>query len=375
MNNKRGLYIHIPFCLSKCGYCDFYSFSADESKMDAYLCAVKRELECFGRQAGGRFDTLYFGGGTPSVFGGRRIAEIIKAARKSFDFDADTEITVECNPSSVDEELAEALNESGVNRISMGMQSALDNERKLLGRRSDPFQVERAIKLFQKIGIDNISLDIMLAIAQQTVKSLDKSLDFALNSGAKHISAYMLKLEEGTPLYKNRKNYSFPDEDEACEMYLHTVERLESAGFSQYEISNFALLGKESRHNLKYWHCEEYLGIGPSAHSFFGGKRFYYDRNFDSFVRENSPVSDGIGGTEDEYVMLALRLCEGLNNNKYKQRYNKNLPKEMFDLAKQFEKSGHTKVSEESIALTPKGFLISNYIIGELIGLLNTNYH
>lgn len=338
--------------------------------MDLYLDAVKKEIEYYSNITDGNFDTLYFGGGTPSVFGGRRLGEIIHSARKAFKFSDDTEITVECNPSSVDEELAAALNENAVNRISMGMQSAVKSERMLLGRLSEPSQVERAIRLFQRKGIDNISLDVMLGVASQTLSSLDESLSFALESGAKHISAYMLKLEEGTPLYKSRKSYVFPDEDETCQMYLHTVERLKNAGFLQYEISNFALSGKESRHNLKYWHCEEYLGIGPSAHSFFGGERFYYKRDFESFIKGTATVSDGIGGTQDEYVMLALRLCEGLNKNKFKEKFKRELPKELFDYAKQLEKSGHTIVSDDDISLTPKGFLISNYIIGKLIDLL-----
>lgn len=366
----KGLYIHIPFCLSKCGYCDFYSFKADESTMDTYLKAVERELHRYGEKTDDTFDTVYFGGGTPSVFGGERIAKTLDCVRKSFCISHDSEITVECNPSSVDEPLAKTLYESGVNRISMGMQSSNITERAALGRRSTPSQTEQAVRLFQKSGIDNISLDLMLGIPNQTTESLSKSIDFALSCGAYHISAYMLKLEEGTPLYFNRARYCFPSEDEVCDMYLHTVERLGENGLKQYEISNFSLPERESRHNLKYWHDEEYLGIGPSAHSFFGGKRFYYERDFDRFINGYEPTFDCMGGGEEEYIMLALRLCEGLDAGKFKERYSKTLPKTVFENAKRFQKSGHTEVSENKIKLTANGFLISNYIIGEIIGTL-----
>ena len=359
------MYIHIPFCKRKCNYCSFYSFEPTESLMDEYLQAV---LTCIDRWSKKDlvFDTVYFGGGTPSVFGGQRIAAVLSSIKKNFSIPENAEITVECNPSSVDQMLAETLASSGVNRVSMGMQSAVESERKALGRLSGKEQVKKSIDAFQNTGITNISLDLMLGIPGQTPESLNESLRFAVQSGAKHISAYMLKLEEGTPLLENKNDYSFPDEDLMADMYLKTVAFLKSNGFEQYEVSNFAIPGFESRHNLKYWKCEEYLGIGPSAHSFIGGKRFYYPNDFNTFLNGCEPVDDGEGGTEEEYVMLSLRLRDGLADERFFGRFGRHLPEKLIEKAKQIEKYGYISIKDGTIVLNPEGFLISNSIITEL---------
>lgn len=363
----KGLYIHIPFCSSKCKYCDFYSFSPKENDMDSYLEAVLSALEKQKENISGTFDTIYFGGGTPSFFGGERISQIIKKAKECFSFCTDTEITVECNPSSADESLMKALSASGVNRISMGVQSAVTKERQLLGRKSNCAQVQNAISLAKKHGIYNISLDLMLGIPEQTMLSLDESLDFIIESGVTHVSAYMLKIEEGTPLYTEQKSLVFPDEDTVCDMYLHTVKRLESAGFMQYEISNFAKEGFKSRHNTKYWLGNEYLGIGPSAHSFINKNRFFYERDINAFIKGCNPVFDSFGADEEEYIMLRLRLTDGLYFKDYFQKFKKEFSKSQIQKCMEFEKRGLIKMSEKGISLTPEGFLVSNYIISELI--------
>lgn len=359
-----GIYIHIPFCKTKCPYCDFYSFTPSDTQKDSYLKAVLLCLSSYKDKVKDGVDTLYFGGGTPSYFGGERIKKVIEYVRENYNL-TDAEITVECNPSSVDEELVRCLSEAGVNRISMGMQSAVDNERKALGRSSDRRQVENAIRLFKAHGIDNISLDLMLGVPYQTRESLKESLDFIISQNVKHISAYMLKIEEGTPYAE--MSLPLPDEDEVCDLYLYTSDYLEARGFEHYEISNFALKSFESRHNLKYWHTEEYIGIGPSAHSFFGGERFYYPRDFASFLENHAPVPDGKGGDEEEYVMLALRLKEGLTEKGFYERFGKSIPTEISERAKNIEKSGFLTVTEKGISLTKKGFLLSNNIIAELL--------
>lgn len=361
-----GIYIHIPFCKAKCPYCDFYSFKADEKKKDSYLKAVLSCLEGYKPQLKDEVDSVYFGGGTPSFFGGERISQVISFIRNNYRLFS-PEITVECNPSSVDENLVIQLKNAGVNRISMGMQSAVTKERKTLGRISDGEKVKDCVELFKKHGIDNISLDLMLGVPYQTKKSLDESIDFLLSFDIKHISAYMLKIEEGTPFEKMRDTLSLPDEDTVCDLYLHTVERLRREGFFQYEVSNFAKKGYESRHNLKYWHTEEYLGIGPSAHSFLNGKRFYFDRDFESFISCPTPVPDGDGGSEEEYIMLALRLNEGLKNEKFKARFGKSISKSIFQKADFFAKRGLLTATEEEIHLNENGFLLSNTIISELL--------
>lgn len=364
--NEAGLYIHIPFCKSKCPYCDFYSFIPKNDIKDRYTESVINHI----KDCGMKFDTVYFGGGTPSQLGAGRIAEILG----NVDFSDNAEITVECNPSDTGSEKSDfdfnVLYGAGVNRISMGLQSAVDSERKSLGRIAGCDEVKRAMERCFKAGIDNISLDLMLGVPGQTENSLDTSLDFCTSSGASHISAYILKIEENTFFGKNRDKLILPDDDEAGDMYLKTVKRLESKGFKQYEISNFALPGKESRHNLKYWKSEEYLGIGPAAHSFINGKRFYYPPDIEYFMSGKPAVDDGDGGDEEEYIMLALRLKEGLSGLKYKEKFGHTLPEKIFEYAAFLQSKGLAETNNETISLTAEGFLISNSIICNFIGIM-----
>lgn len=361
-----GIYIHIPFCKGKCPYCDFYSLKADESKKDSYLKAVLFELKRWKNKISDEIDTVYFGGGTPSVFGAERIKKVIDCIRDNYTL-VSPQITVECNASSTDGEFFKVLSSAGVNRISMGMQSAVEKERKALGRESNPSMIERAVKQAKSAGIADISLDLMLGVPFQDMASLDESIESILSMDVTHISAYMLKIEEDTPFGKNKNKLKLPDEDEVCDMYLHTVRRLGENGFHQYEISNFCREGCESRHNLKYWHCEQYLGIGPGAHSFLGGKRFYFPRDIDLFIGGTDIVQDGDGGSEDEYIMLCLRLNEGLVFEKYKERFSR-LPREsIIKKAKLFEEKGLLVCDEKAIRLNEKGFLLSNTIISQLL--------
>lgn len=362
-----GIYIHIPFCKSKCPYCDFYSFKADEQTKDSYLKAVLSYLERYRDRVTDEVDTVYFGGGTPSFFGGERIKAVLAYIKDNYKVISDAEITVECNPSSVDEKLVKHLSEAGVNRISMGMQSAVDKERITLGRLSDREKISLCIDLFRRYGINNLSLDLMLGIPYQTKVSLKESIDFICRMNVNHISAYMLKIEEGTEFYQSKDKLPLPDEDEVCELYLYTVNELAKRGYRQYEISNFSKEGFESRHNLKYWHCEEYLGVGPSAHSFLGSKRFYFERDFESFIKGTPPIPDGDGGDEEEYIMLALRLTEGLQNEKYKERFGRAINERLIQKAHTLEKEGLVTVAEDRISLTVKGFLVSNSVISYLI--------
>ncbi len=362
-----GLYIHIPFCASKCPYCDFYSFKADEETKDRYTASIIKNIIIIQEKTISPFSTVYFGGGTPSLIGSKRLCEIINSIR----LESDCEVTVECNPSDLSdnwgEEDMQRLALSGANRISMGMQSAIDTERKKLGRRAGKDEIKKAVSLVKTAGIDNFSLDLMLGVPNQTIDSIKRSIDFCAENGAKHVSSYLLKIEQGTPFAKVEHLLDLPDEDECCDMYLAACEALEEYGYKQYEISNFALPGYESRHNLIYWDCREYIGIGASAHSFFGGKRFYYERNAQKFIDGASPVDDGEGGSFEEYVMLRLRLTEGLKSELIKARFGFDIPPEMLERARFFEKNGMAKVTENSISLTPKGFLVSNSIIADLL--------
>lgn len=334
--------------------------------MESYYAALLKHIDRFSKKQRLEFNSIYFGGGTPSVFGGERIYGLLCKTREAFSLSPDCEITVEVNPSSATPELFEKLRLAGVNRISMGVQSAVEGERRLLSRLSGREEVENALSLCAEYSFQNVSLDLMLGIPQQTLESLGESLDFILSSGCTHVSAYILKLEEGTALYKNRESLRFPDEDEVCDMYLHVCEKLRENGFEHYEISNFALPGYESRHNGNYWRCGEYLGLGPSAHSFLNGKRFYYKNSIESFLALEEPLFDCFGGDEEEFIMLALRLSRGLVFEEYEARYQKSLPFSCVQRAKELEKHGLLTTDKERIALTEKGFLLSNAIIAQL---------
>ena len=346
MNNERsGLYFHIPFCKSKCPYCDFYSVKFDEASAQQYVQEICDEI----KQYQGIFDTAYFGGGTPSILPPELIGKILDCARAQFEISDDAEITVECNPSKDLLEDFKKYASYGVNRISVGMQSAVDSERFALGRAAGRNEVERTINYARQSGIENISLDLMLGTPKQTIESLDYSFDFIKSVGVPHVSAYMLKIEEGTKFFQMRDRLVLPDDDTVGEMYLKTVDTLASFGIKQYEISNFAVQGFESRHNTKYWTLTPYLGIGKSAHSFWGGKRFFYDREWNK-------IDDGTGGDKEEQIMLGLRLAKGIDKSLVDR-----------DFA-EFVKMGYVDDLGERIALTPKGMLVSNTIINYIIG-------
>lgn len=346
MNNERsGLYFHIPFCKSKCPYCDFYSVKFDKASAQQYVQEICDEI----KQYQGIFDTVYFGGGTPSILPPELIGKILDCARAQFEISDDAEITVECNPSKDLSEDFKKYASYGVNRISLGMQSAVDSERFALGRVAGKNEVQRTINYARQSGIENISLDLMLGTPKQTIESLDYSFDFIKSVGVPHVSAYMLKIEEGTKFYQMRDRLVLPDDDTVGEMYLKTVETLASFGIEQYEISNFAVPGFESRHNTKYWTLTPYLGIGKSAHSFWGGKRFFYDREWNK-------IDDGTGGDKEEQIMLGLRLAKGIDKSLVDR-----------DFA-EFVKMGYVADLGERIALTPKGMLVSNTIINYIIG-------
>lgn len=358
MKEKIGLYIHVPFCKSKCPYCDFYSLASNGTQMDSYTRSVLKAVSFFAGKTDKKADTLYFGGGTPSVLGGKRLAEIIDRVKDVFLL-SQAEITVEVNPSCDNlQELFEVLRLSGVNRISMGMQSAVDSERLALGRKASSKDVELAIKLARQGGISNISLDLMLGIPGMTMSSLEKSLDFILEMNVPHVSAYMLKIEENTPFGKTVNSLNLPPEDDVCDMYLHACNKLNQAEIKQYEVSNFSKAGFESRHNLKYWQDEEYIGIGTSAHSFLNGKRFFYPRDIKHFIDGKLPIFDDLGGNNEEKIMLGLRLSKGIEKNLLSPKAILKIPN--------LVKAGYAIQTESHVSLTPKGFLISNTIISEL---------
>ncbi len=349
-----GLYIHVPFCVRKCRYCDFYSVT-DLSLTDLYTAAIIRNIKAYDYS----FDTVYFGGGTPSLLTPKQIGAILSAAEIA----PNAEISMECNPNSVTEDYLREVRLAWVNRLSFGVQSFDDNELKMLGRLHDSAQAITAIEKAHSVGFDNISADLMLAVSGQTFESLRRSLDAVAKLPLTHISDYMLKVEEGTPLATAENLLAkIPDEDDTADMYLEAVQKLGKAGFEQYEISNFARDGFECRHNLKYWRCEEYLGVGPAAHSFVDGKRFACPKDLSEFIFSEiqETVTLDEGGNDEEKAMLALRLVkEGLPIAEYPEAEKR---------AEMLIRNGLLKKEKGTLRLTPEGCLVSNQIICRLIG-------
>lgn len=361
-----GLYIHIPFCDGKCYYCNFFSKHMTEAQMDEYTDQMIRSISLWGKRLDKTVDTVYFGGGTPSLLGHKRLIRILEAAKTAFTITENAEITVEVNPSSTGTLDFSALKAAGFNRLSIGLQSANDNELKLLGRRPSSLDAENTVAAARKSGFDNISLDVMLAIPEQTKESLRRTLDFCADSQVQHISAYILKIEPETRFYQLRENLPLFTDDAQAAIYEETVLYLDKLGYHQYEISNFSKEDFESRHNLIYWHDEEYLGLGPSAHSFVDGKRFYYDNSFDRFYADLTN-DEGTGGDEEEYIMLALRLSEGLKFEQFEKRFHQPISDKMLKAAQRLADQGLVKLSPDSISLTVKGFLVSNAVIAYLL--------
>ncbi len=366
-----GLYIHIPFCKAKCAYCDFYSLAYSEEKMDAYMAALLRHLEEVApRAAGMQVDTVYFGGGTPSYLGAVRLCRILQTVLRRYGVTRDAEITLEANPDSAgDWKELRRLRRAGFNRLSLGVQSTDDALLRRIGRVHTYEQVQQAVKAARQAKFTNLSLDLIYGLPGQTVEDWQRTLADAVALGPEHLSCYGLKLEEGTPLWQQRQTLTLPDDDAQADMYLYTVAALGEMGYEQYEISNFAKPGKASRHNLKYWNMEEYAGFGPGAHSDFGGVRYGYVRDVDSYIAGKLVLSesenDSTLARDYEYVMLSLRTAAGIDRQTFEKRYRQRF-QPMETLFEQYEKAGLALPTEGGWRLTPKGFLVSNSIIAAL---------
>ncbi len=372
-----GLYIHVPFCRSKCQYCDFYSVTDKHDKlMDAYLKAICTHIKETGPLTPGyRVDTIYFGGGTPSFFGAEGIAAIMGAIRKSFDVDSRAEITFEANPDSVSWRLLRRLKSEGFNRVSLGIQCDDDEILKRLGRPHNYEQAVKAVKRIRLAGYRNVSVDLMYGLPGQTLEGWQKTLSHVLELNPEHISCYGLKLEEGTPLYECRDYADLPDDDLQADMYLSAIEILRRKGYRQYEISNFAKRGMASRHNLKYWMGGEYLGFGPDASSDFAGTRFSIVRSLQEYIngirtggqvlRESQqiPARERAG----EYLMLRLRTTMGISREEYENKFLLS-----FDpLEEVLQKAAARNLSISNThghwRLTTEGFLLSNDVLSDLL--------
>jgi oxygen-independent coproporphyrinogen-3 oxidase len=357
-----GLYLHIPYCHAKCRYCDFYSRPGARSVPPAYAEALLRELARFTGGAPLRPDTVYFGGGTPSLLAPEAVARLLDAAQPL----PGAEITLEANPEAVTAGSLRAFREAGVNRISFGVQSARDAQLRMLGRLHTAAQARAAFAAARDAGFENISGDIMLALPHYTTEEFDETLALLEEGGATHISAYLLKIEPDSA-FGRRPPEGLPGPDEAAGFYLYAVQQLEAYGYAQYEISNFARPGHEGRHNLIYWNCGDYLGLGPAAHSCMGGRRFYYPSDTDAFLAGSSaPVEDGGCGAED-FLMLQLRLTKGLDLDAYARDYGRSFSAQQLTFIRQCVRSGYARFDGKTLALTPAGMIVQNSILAELL--------
>lgn len=374
MTRFVGIYIHVPFCRRKCPYCNFYSVQnpttplAARALQERYFAAVTACLLDYADQ-GLVADTLYFGGGTPSLVETDLILGVVQSVKRWFALSG--EVTLEANPSDLKLQALQRLRAGGVNRISMGMQSAVSVECRELGRTHTPSQVELAVQRLKQAGFSNFSLDLMLGIPHQTAESLAQTLNVIEALSPPHLSAYLLKVEPETPFfrYRNERGELFPDEDTQCDWYLWAVERLSQMGLMQYEISNFARPGFESLHNLKYWKRQEYLGVGASAHSFFSEKRFSYPNDIERFITvENHgyQLEEASPSPREEALLLGLRLREGIDLKWYSETFARDLELVRQQLLR-YQQAGLITLQGDRLALTPKGFLVSNRLIATFL--------
>ena len=376
MADKLGIYIHIPFCRSKCDYCDFYSLAGRDDRMDQYQKALLSHIKETAPLAQDfPVDTIYIGGGTPSYYGAKRLKELLGVIRKLYKVEKDAEVTVECNPDSVDVKSLKILRKAGVNRLSMGMQSANACELERIHRIHTPQQVNEAATAARKAGFTNLSLDLIYGLPGQTMDSWKATVEHALSLIPQHLSCYGLKVEEGTPLAARvAQGEILPDDDQQADLYLWTVGRLERAGYPQYEISNFAKPGYESRHNLRYWLTQPYIGFGPGAHSDFGGRRYSFVQDLDAYIQGVLQGGDIIDESDiipkrercGEYLMLRLRTVQGINEQEYRSTYFMDFAPLQARL-EQFRAQGWAEQTDGRWHFTPKGFLLSNQLIGDLL--------
>ena len=386
---KLGLYIHIPFCSSKCGYCDFFSARHSEKVMDQYLTALLMHVREYGDTPliGYEIDSIFIGGGTPSFFGERRILSLIKEIYKTMNVTRDCEFTVEVNPNSADASLFRGLRKAGVNRLSIGLQSCIDTELTLLGRTHSFHDFSVCYENARRAKFDNISIDLMYGIPSQDLKSFAHSLDTVIRLAPAHVSLYGLKIEDGTPFAAKKTILALPEEEEERRMYFLAISKLEDYGLYQYEISNFSRDGRQCRHNTKYWNCEEYIGLGPAAHSYFCGSRYSYKGDLElyitSFTKDALESADydiyKSGGIYDdyfeispkeqinEYVMLRLRLTEGVNTADFKSRFGVDFDSIFLEELKPFIKSTHVVKTKHGYAFSPEGMYVSNYILSRVL--------
>ena len=367
-----GLYVHIPFCVRKCLYCDFCSVAVDAVLRGRYVDALIAEIESYRGRINYCVNSIFFGGGTPSILSAEEFVKIVASIRAVFDISENCEFTVEANPRTLTSAKLEAYKSCGVNRLSIGMQSIHEKELKKLGRIHTFEDFFVSFGMARAAGFSNINVDLMYGIPGQTLRSLKKTVNTLVALSPEHISCYGLIIEENTPFFEMKNELDLPGEEEEYRMYEYICDKLGEAGYSHYEISNYAKAGFECRHNLKYWHDEEYIGIGVSSHSYFEGRRFYNSNGFSEYFsydeakyRQRENELSGI--QKDEYIMLRLRLSEGIVFRDYQLIFGESFTTGRENLLQSFVRAGYAVFDEHRFALTEKGFYLSNSIISQLI--------
>jgi len=371
---KAGVYLHIPFCRSRCSYCDFATdvYKSSEA-VDRYVSALAKEFENFQFQnpkSKIEIDTIYFGGGTTSLLQPKQLEKVLDTVYKKFSVADNSEITMEMNPATVSLETLREYKNLGINRASFGAQTFDDTELKRLGRRHTASDVRETIDLLRKADFQNVSFDLIAGLPRQTLHDWERNLDEALKLKPEHLSLYLLEIHEATPLAEQVRSgrQPLPDEELAAEMYEMMLEKVSRENYHQYEISNFCLNGFESKHNSKYWTLDAVYGFGCSAHSFDGKKkRWANERDTLNYVRliekQSSPIVEQIEiNAKSEYVFLGLRLTEGIDLNEYAQLFGKDLIKEHEKELYNLTEAGLIEFDEHCLKLTPKGFLFSNEV-------------
>ncbi len=338
--------------------------------MDAYVKRLTVDIETYAQRAKCAVDTVYFGGGTPTLLKKRHFDSILKIISEKYSIDAFSEISCECNPATVNEEYLKDLRKMGVNRLSIGLQSANDAELRALGRAHSFADLIDTYESARAAGFDNLSVDLMYGIPEQTVASFGHTLDEVCRLAPEHVSAYSLKIEDGTPFGRVKETLSLPDEDSECDMYELCTDKLSANGYHKYEISNFAKSGFESRHNLKYWTGEDYLGFGVAAHSYFLGERFANSRDIAAYLRGEDITEErrAIPTKEQmtEYVMLRMRMTDGVELSDFKSRFGVELEEFCGDLDR-YVSAGFMKKSDKRVAFTDKGIFVSNMILSDIL--------
>lgn len=378
--NRTGIYIHVPFCRSRCSYCDFATGAYEGALAERYVVALAREIELF-QHVGARaaVDTIYFGGGTPSLLTPEQVERVLGAVRSRFDVDARAEVTLEMNPGTVTLEHLRALRAAGVNRASFGAQTFDDRELKRLGRTHTADDTRRTLEELRAAGFDNLSFDLIAGLPQQTLRAWERNLEEALALRPEHLSLYLLEVHEGTPLAEQIRagRYAPPDPDLAAEMYRLMVERTRVEGYEQYEISNFSLAGRESRHNVKYWTGAPVYGFGCSAHSFDGSlTRWSNERDARAYVESIEAKGSAVvtrdeldeRGAGAEALFLGLRLLsKGVDLAAHHARFRSDVRADYAEDLVRFNEAGLIEIDGDVLRLTPAGALLSNEVFSAFV--------